>query len=76
MGTRFTRRSTDFTLREHAYDGVVHAYRKRALADGTEWLIPWCSEDTAYPDRHHRDDLALMLGGDWCPACIERRAGA
>ena len=78
MGTRITHRSSDFTLRTHAYDGVVHAYRKRALADGTEWLTPWCEEetgglDTVCPGSHHRDDLEMALTGDWCPACTERR---
>lgn len=78
MGTRFTVSSTEFVLRTHAYDGVVHAYRKQTLADGVEWLTPWCEEETgglasACPGTHHRDDLELSLTGDWCPACIRRR---
>lgn len=54
---------------------TAHLYPKRHLADPTAWwLIPWCSTDTLYPQRHERGDLDLtgFVDAEWCPDCTQR----
>lgn len=72
---RFSHRSTDFVLRLFAYEGRIHAYRKRDLADpAVQWPVPWCGEDSAYPDRHPRSEVVLPgglgPGTSACPTCL------
>ncbi|MBB1154015.1 hypothetical protein [Amycolatopsis dendrobii] len=70
-------RTTELTLRVHAdptasHRRTVHRYWKRELADpSVQWLIPWCSGNDPYPERHERSELASAGFGDanWCPGC-------
>ncbi|PFG47924.1 hypothetical protein ATK36_2990 [Amycolatopsis sulphurea] len=72
--------TTDLALRVHTdrMDGrrqTAHLYLKRELADPAAWwLIPWCSVNTIYPQRHERRDLDLtgLADAKWCPDCTQR----
>ncbi|WP_134665827.1 MULTISPECIES: hypothetical protein [unclassified Amycolatopsis] len=69
--------TSDLALRVHAdptaaFRRTVHRYGKQELADpSVRWLIPWCSVDDAYPERHERDELAStgFAGVEWCSGC-------
>ncbi|GAB3376146.1 hypothetical protein [Amycolatopsis echigonensis] len=70
-------RTSDLVLRVHAdptasYRRTVHRYWKRELADpGMRWLIPWCSGNTPYPERHERGEIDFtgFANAEWCRSC-------
>lgn len=77
-GQRFhVMRTSDLALRVHAdptaaHRLTVHRYWKRELADpAAQWLIPWCSAEDLYPERHERGEIGLagFADADWCPGC-------
>jgi hypothetical protein len=79
MGTRIgdtTRaKSCDFVTREFLEDGAFHLYRKSDLADpACQWLVPWCQEDSLYPDRHPRVEVVgqFVKADAFCPRCGAR----
>ena len=40
-------------------DRLVHHYVDEELEEAARfWLIPWCQEDTPYPDRHASEELS------------------
>ncbi|GAB3381471.1 hypothetical protein H5411_41900 [Amycolatopsis echigonensis] len=70
-------RTSDLALRVHSdptalLRRTVHRYGKRELANpSAQWLIPWCSVDDDYPERHDRDEVAATGFADagWCGGC-------
>ncbi|GAA3561760.1 hypothetical protein GCM10022222_51930 [Amycolatopsis ultiminotia] len=75
-------RTSDLALRVHtdpteANRRTAHFYWKGDLADpSVRWLVPWCSVDEAYPDRHERGeiDLRAVADAEWCRGCTGQEA--
>lgn len=66
--------SRDFCMREYVEDQRAHFYRKIQLADpACQWLIPLCSEDNPYPDRHPRIEIdpSYVRARSMCARCSE-----
>ncbi|GAB3372638.1 hypothetical protein GCM10027360_46240 [Amycolatopsis echigonensis] len=70
-------RTSELALRVHADPTAAnrktaHRYWKRELADpSVRWLIPWCSADDPYPERHERGEIDLtgFVDAEWCHGC-------
>ncbi|MFB9925969.1 hypothetical protein ACFORO_12680 [Amycolatopsis halotolerans] len=70
-------RTSDLVPRVHSdptavHRRTVHRYWRRELDNpSSQWLIPWCSGDSPYPERHARGEIGQtgFADAEWCPGC-------